>query len=220
MSEQCRLRLIIIHHTFKHKACIADAQDLGRIKLQSNPLMPAVQNGHFEIVRRLLADGSQFQVNITLRQNAKTSASLGHLDITAFLLRRIPTREADTCFHDAIHAGQLKQVKALLDADAESENPQISRYRIDRAAIAGHADIVKYLLTQDRHLERLHDFRCNNTTYTKLAGQRGHKKVLEILLEDDRLLEEREILAQGLEGAKESKNEGIIRMYAELGFCR
>lgn len=130
-----------------------DSCGLGR-DLSKNPLIPAVVNGDFGLVRQMIQEGIDVDMasHTTNRTALYVAAEYGHLDILQYLLQKgadkdKTTKKGATALHVAVMMGHFDVVQYLLDHGADimkTMNEGITLLHL--ATYRGHAEVVSCLM--------------------------------------------------------------------------
>ncbi|XP_046567998.1 serine/threonine-protein phosphatase 6 regulatory ankyrin repeat subunit A-like [Haliotis rubra] len=157
---------------------------------KTTPVMCAGQNGHKDVVELLVNNGA----NLLLRNSRKnnilhTACHGGHIEVLKYVLSRntvdINSRGNDnkTPVMVAGRRGHRDVVELLVDQranlllrDARSNNI------LHLGCQEGHVDVVKYVLSEN--VVDINSRGNNNKTPVMVAGRRGHKDVVELLVQN------------------------------------
>ena len=156
---------------------------------QTTPLLhKAAENGHLEVVKLLLANNADVNV-----EDEDTSTPLhaaaqhGHLEVVKLLLAKNADVNAveiykSTPLHYAAENGHLEVVKLLLanNADVNAVDNCTNTPLYD-AAWHGHLEVVKLLLVNKANVNAVD--KCTRTPL-HYAAWRGHLEVVKLLLEN------------------------------------
>ncbi|XP_022102945.1 protein fem-1 homolog C-like [Acanthaster planci] len=119
----------------------------------STPLRAACFDGHFDIVRHLVQHGADIELaNRHGHTCLMISCYKGHYDIAEYLLSlhadvNRKSIRGNTALHDCAESGSLAIMKLLLKHNAVMDIDAYGMTPIKAAAVAGHSNIVDYLVT-------------------------------------------------------------------------
>ncbi|XP_038073375.1 protein fem-1 homolog C-like [Patiria miniata] len=119
----------------------------------STPLRAACFDGHFDIVKHLVENGADIELaNRHGHTCLMISCYKGHYEIAEFLLSlhadvNRKSIRGNTALHDCAESGSLDIMKLLLKHSAVMEDDAYGMTPIKAAAVAGHTNIVDYLVT-------------------------------------------------------------------------
>ncbi|XP_033634894.1 protein fem-1 homolog C-like [Asterias rubens] len=120
----------------------------------STPLRAACFDGHFNIVKHLIQHGADIELaNRHGHTCLMISCYKGHFDIAQFLLSlnadvNRKSIRGNTALHDCAESGSLDIMKLLLKHNALMDVDAYNMTPLKAAAVAGHNNIVDYLVTR------------------------------------------------------------------------
>lgn len=120
----------------------------------STPLRAACFDGHFEIVKYLVHHGADIELaNRHGHTCLMISCYKGHYKIAEYLLQlgadvNRKSIRGNTALHDCAESGSLEIMKLLLKNGAKMDVDAYGMTPLKAAAVAGHTNIVDYLVTQ------------------------------------------------------------------------
>lgn len=167
-------------------ALLAFAQAPLSVSGVHDDILVAARDNRTEAVIRLVQRGMDPN---TSDANGTTllmySARHGNLDLAEFLLNgkanvRATNRYGDTAASIAALGGHLQMVQRLVEAGAELAGPGWNP--LHYAAFAGHAEVVRYLVSMKAPLD---DRAPNGQTALMLAARNGHLEVVRLLIDAD-----------------------------------
>ncbi|XP_067676259.1 protein fem-1 homolog C-like [Haliotis asinina] len=152
------------------------------------PVMAAAEHGHRKMVELLVKHGANLLLSDIRGNNILHCAcTAGHFDIVKYLLslnsvdinsrgmeKRTPVMVAGQHGHRKVVELLVKHGANLLLSDIRGNNI------LHCACTAGHFDIVKYLLSLNS--VDINSRGMEKRTPVMVAGQHGHKKVVELLV--------------------------------------
>ena len=178
-----------------------------------NPLIPAIVSGNFELVRKLVQEGTD--VNMTCSSSNVTALQIaaagGIFAIVQYLIqngadKNVADNTGATALYEAAQNGHLPVVQYLIEqgADKNKANNDCAD-PLSVAAHNGHLPVVRYLLEQGVDVNKA---TIHGATPLFIAVQDGHLNVARYLLE------------QGADKDK-ARNDGATPLHfaANLGKC-
>ncbi len=120
----------------------------------STPLRAACFDGHFEIVKYLVNHGADIELaNRHGHTCLMISCYKGHYKIAEYLLQlgadvNRKSIRGNTALHDCAESGSLEIMKLLIKNGAKMDIDAYGMTPLKAAAVAGHTNIVDYLITQ------------------------------------------------------------------------
>ena len=151
--------------------------------LDSDAIHVAAENGHFNIVKLLLAD-KRLDPTKSDHLSIRLAAEFGYTDIVRLLLadgRANPAACSNFCICSASENGHTDVVRLLL-ADDRVDPSAFDNHAIRMAAQEGYIDIVKLLLADERV-----DPSASENGAIRAAARYGHADVVKLLLADERV---------------------------------
>ena len=184
-----------------------DREDTGRI----STLMYASKNGHLEVVKYLVANGSpMYDIS-----NDFTAFSLaienGHDDIAKYI-------KDISIFIDSANTGDFDQVKKYIEKGIPVDSLVDFDTALTVASENGHLEIVQYLIDNGAKVNGTRPYRGIGDTALSIASQNGHFEIVKVLIKagakvnlDDRLG------GTALMGASENGHVKIVKLLIDNG---
>jgi ankyrin repeat protein len=183
------------------KKRLAEAPDLVkavRVRDGVTALMLAASNGHIDVVKALIQEGA----NINLQDNGgRTALDLAlkknHTAIVDFLLKRVAAADKESLIKAAT-SGDIERVKVLIAAGADVDFQRVINgfTALIYAAQKGYTHIVEALLRAGANVNAKNK---NGHTALMRAAEKDNPAIIEMLLQ------------YGAQGAKESLSSDKVR---------
>ena len=185
-------------------ACLNDGADANYIQRSSGafPLLLAAQNGHVQVVERLLNADPPANVNAAHETNGAfpllMAAQNGHVQVVEMLLNADPPANVNAVDEtngtfpllQAAQEGHVQVVESLLNTDPPANvnavNETNGTFPLLMAAQEGHVQVVESLLNANppANVNAVNDETSGNFPLLQ-AAQNGHVQVVEMLLNAD-----------------------------------
>ena len=182
-------------------ACLNDGTDANYIQGSSGafPLLLAAQEGHVQVVKRLLNANPPANVNAIHETSGNfpllQAAQQGHVQVVERLLNADPPANVNAVHEtsgafpllQAAQNGHVQVVERLLNADPPADANQIDpidgAFPLLQAALQGHAMVVEMLLKAEPPADANQINPIDGSFPLLLAANNGHAQVVEILLD-------------------------------------
>ncbi|XP_046567997.1 ankyrin repeat and KH domain-containing protein mask-like [Haliotis rubra] len=166
-----------------------DTEDINsRANDNKTPVMVAGRRGHKDVVELFVKRGANLSLTDRSKSNILHYACAGgHVEVTKYILSQntvdINSRRNDnrTPVMIAGRWGHRDVVELLVDHRANLSLRDVHGYNILHLGSHGeHVEVLKYVLSQDT--EDINSRANDNKTPVMVAGRRGHKDVVELLV--------------------------------------